>query len=185
VAVPQEVHAGPDEGGAATLVDHRKGERLATEGVALPDPGEESRVLLEAAEGDVLAVVRRRRRILLTLGQRLDGTAERRPRFVQEDRVPSIDELERSRQAGEPAADDRDVLHILWTHLYALVTPMVSETGAQPLEASQRRVDLCMNRPKNVSPPVSETGGETPGRPARPKQSQEVDGDDPELGQRG
>src|SRR5262245_36130996 len=167
------------------LVDHRQREWLAAEGVTLPDPGEEPRVSLEAAERDVLAVVRRRGRVLPSFGQRLHRAAERRPRLVQDDLVARVDELERGRQPGEPPADDRDLLHTMWTHRHALVTPLVSETGAQRLKESQRRVVQWTNRPENVSPPVSETGGETRRITTEPERSQEVGGDDPELRQRG
>ena len=54
----------------------------------------------------MLAVVGRRGRIALTLGQRLHRAAERRPRLVERDRVALVGELERGREAGEPASDD-------------------------------------------------------------------------------
>ena len=56
----------------------------------------------------MLAVVGRRRRVALALGQRLDGAAERRPRLVEDDLVAGVGQLERRGEAGEPAADDGD-----------------------------------------------------------------------------
>src|SRR4029079_15486923 len=98
--------AGPDEGGGGLLVDQGQRERLAAERAAPADPLDEAAVLGEAAERDVLAVVRRRRRVTLKLGQRLDGAAQRRTGLVEDDLVPRVDQLERSGQARQPPADD-------------------------------------------------------------------------------
>ena len=57
----------------------------------------------------MLAVVGRRRRIALALGQRLHGAAERRPRLVERDGVALVGELERGREPGQPASDDGGV----------------------------------------------------------------------------
>src|SRR5207248_6951742 len=59
------------------------------------------------AERDVLAVVRRRRRISLALRQRLHRPAQRRTCFEQRDVVTSAQELEGGRATREAAADDR------------------------------------------------------------------------------
>ena len=109
MAVTEEPEAGPDRRYVAALVDHRQAQRLAAERARLADPGEEPLVGREAAERDVLAVVGRRRRVALALRQRLHRAAERRPRLVEHDLVPAVDQLERSRQAGEATADDRDL----------------------------------------------------------------------------
>ena len=87
--------------------DHGQLEREPAVGAALADAVEEAQVLGEAAERDVLAVVGRRGRITLTLRQRLHGAAERRPRLVERDRVALVGELERGRETGQPASDDR------------------------------------------------------------------------------
>ena len=54
----------------------------------------------------MLAVVGRRGWIAFALRQRLHGAAERRPRLVERHGVALVGELERGREAGQPAADD-------------------------------------------------------------------------------
>ena len=72
------------------------------------DPVEKAQVLGEAAERDVLPVVGRRLGVALALGQRLHGTAERRPRLEQRHRGTRIDQVEGGGQACQPAADHSD-----------------------------------------------------------------------------
>ena len=55
----------------------------------------------------MLAVVRRRIGIALPFRQRLHRAAERRPRLVDRHVVAAVDEVERSRESGQTAADDR------------------------------------------------------------------------------
>ncbi len=90
-------------------VEHGQGEPHAQVRAALADPLEEAQVLGEAAERDVLAVVGRRLRIALAVGQRLDGAAERRPSLVDGDGMPGVDQVERRGQPRQAAADDRDL----------------------------------------------------------------------------
>ena len=54
----------------------------------------------------MLAVVGRRRRVALALGQRLHRAAEGRPRLEQLDLPAGVDELERGGETGEPSTDD-------------------------------------------------------------------------------
>ena len=89
--------------------NHGQPEPRAEVRAALPDAVEEAEVFGEAAERDVLAVVRRRLRVSVARGQRLHRAAERRARLVENDLSPCIDELERRGEAREPAADDRDL----------------------------------------------------------------------------
>ena len=96
----------PDRRRAAVLRDHGQLEPEPAVGAALADAVEETQVLREAAERDVLAVVGRWGRIALALGQRLHRAAERRPRLVERDRVALVGELERGRETGEAASDD-------------------------------------------------------------------------------
>src|SRR5436190_18486395 len=103
MAVSEQPEPGPNRRDAAALVDHRQAQRLAPEGFLLADAGEEAPVGLEAAERDVLAVVRRRWRIALALGQRLDGAAEGGPRLVEDDLVPGVGQLERCREPRQTA----------------------------------------------------------------------------------
>ena len=72
---------------------------------ALADAFEKGEVLREAAERDVLPVVRRRRRVALSLRQRLDGAAERRPGLEERDVVTRVHQFECSGAACEAAAD--------------------------------------------------------------------------------
>ncbi len=104
----QRQQARPDLRNVPALVDHRQPEPRAEVRASLPDPVEEAEVLGEAAERDVLAVVRRRLGIAVARGQRLDGPAERRPRLVEDDLLPRVDELERCSEPRQPAAHDRD-----------------------------------------------------------------------------
>ena len=108
VRVPEEPQSRPHERLSGVLVDHGQRERLAPERLALADPLDEAPVLREATERDVLAVVGRRRRVALALGQRLDGAPERRSRLVEDDLVAGVRQFQRRGQAGEPAADDGD-----------------------------------------------------------------------------
>ena len=89
----------------------------------------------------MLAVVGGRWRVAVPLRKRLDSAAECRPRLVQHHLVSRIDELDGGGKSGESAADHGDLLHTLWMHRCALVTTPVSETGAQPMEESQARLD--------------------------------------------
>ena len=97
---------GRDLGPAPALVYDGKAKAQTAYRPRLADPLEEREVLGEAAEGDVLPVVGRRRRIAVALGKRLHGAAERRPGFQQGDVVPRVQQLERRRAAREAAADD-------------------------------------------------------------------------------
>ena len=91
----------------AVFGDHRQGEPRAQDEPRFADAVEEAQVLREAAERDVLAVVRRRLRVALALRQRLHGAAQRRPRLEQRHLRARVDEVERGREPGEAASDDR------------------------------------------------------------------------------
>jgi hypothetical protein len=99
--------AGLHVGAAAVLVVDGQDEPSTHVRGAFTDAIEEPEVLAEAAEGDVLAVVRRRGRVALPLRQRLHRTAEGRPRLVHGHVVTGVDELQCSRQSRQTAADDR------------------------------------------------------------------------------
>jgi hypothetical protein len=103
----EQDRTGRDVRPAAVLVHDRKAQAHAANGARLTDPLEESEVLREATERDVLSVVGRRRWIAVALRQRLHGAAERRPRFQQSDLVSRVQQLERGRAAREAAAHDR------------------------------------------------------------------------------
>ncbi len=105
VPVEQEARR-RDRRDGAVLRDDRQREPLPQHGSAFAHPVEEAQVLREAAERDVLAVVRRRLGIAVARGQRLHRSAERRPRFVERHVDVRVHEIERSREAREPAADD-------------------------------------------------------------------------------
>src|SRR5207244_1162033 len=90
----------------AALVDHRQLEPEPLGGAGFADPVEEAEVLGEAAERDVLAVVGRRLWVAVAVRESLDGAAEGRSRLEHGDLVPSVHELERGGEAGEPASDD-------------------------------------------------------------------------------
>ncbi len=123
VPVAQErERAGPDEGDDAVLRDDRKRQRRAARGARLADPVEEIHVGRAAAERDVLAVVGRRRRIALALGQRLHRAAERRPGLEQCDVVARIHEIERSGDPGQASSDnDRSHLRLTMARTLAAV----------------------------------------------------------------
>ena len=91
----------------AVLVEHRQAEARAEVRAALAYALEEAEVLGEAVERDVLAVVRRRLRVSLALGECLHRAAECRARLMEDDFLPRVHELERGGEAREPAADDR------------------------------------------------------------------------------
>ena len=57
----------------------------------------------------MLAVVGRRLRVSVALGERLHRTAQRRPRLVERDGVALVGELQRGREPREPASDDGEV----------------------------------------------------------------------------
>jgi hypothetical protein len=103
----QRPHAVADRGGSPMLVDHAQPERTPGDVTGAADPLEEKQVLGEAAERDVLAVVRRRLGIAPAARQRLNPAAQRRPRLEQGHLVAGVDELERRREPGEAAPDDR------------------------------------------------------------------------------
>ena len=84
-----------------------------------------------------------------TLGQRLDGTTQRRAGLVEHDLVAGVHGSKRRSQATEPAADDRD-FHSFFT----LSAVRWGQSGVRPLPWPERI------------------------------RSQEVRGDDPELGRR-
>ena len=73
---------------------------------ACPIRARKREVLRAAAERDVLAVVGRRRRVALALGQRLHRAAERRPRLEEGHLVAGVGEVERRGEPGQAAADD-------------------------------------------------------------------------------
>src|SRR4051812_3770020 len=105
--VAEEGGALADRRHASALVDHRQSQLLAPDRFALPDSPEEALPLGEAAEADVLAVVRRRWRVSFSRGERLHRAAEGRPRLVENDLVAPVDQLEGGGEARETAADDR------------------------------------------------------------------------------
>ena len=72
----ERTEAVADLRGPAALVDHGQLERPTSDVVRAADPLEEAEILGEAAERDVLAVVRGRIGIALALGQRLHLAAE-------------------------------------------------------------------------------------------------------------
>jgi hypothetical protein len=88
------------------LVDHGQLERNSLHRPEAADSLEESQVLLETAERNVLAVVRRWIRIALPAGERLELSTERRPGFEEGDLVACIHEVKRGRQTGKTAADN-------------------------------------------------------------------------------
>jgi len=98
--------AAADRRHTAVLADHRECEPAAEHRGGLPDPVEEEEVGRTAAEGDVLSVVGRGARVALPLGQGLDGAAEGRPRLEQRHLLARVDQVERSREPGEPPAYD-------------------------------------------------------------------------------
>ena len=102
----QRAEAVADRRHAAVLVDHGQVERDADDRTRAPDPIEKGEVVLEAAECDVLPVVRRWIRIALTARQRLHLAAEGRTCLEDDDLLTCVDELERGAEPGEPAADD-------------------------------------------------------------------------------
>jgi len=106
---------------AATLVDHGQLERQPPDVVAAPDPLEELQILGEAAERDVLAVVRRRLGITLPLRQRLHLAAKSRPGLEQGHVMAGVDELQRRREPGQ-AAPNHDCLHL-----------RISNSGTEPI----------------------------------------------------
>jgi hypothetical protein len=93
---------------APILGNDREAEPNAPERPRLPDLGDEIEVRGAASEGNVLAIVGRRARIPLPLGECLNRAAERRPCLEQAHAMTLSRELERCRQAREPPADDRD-----------------------------------------------------------------------------
>jgi hypothetical protein len=107
VAVAQQLHrAGADRGDPAALVDHGHVEREPLEARRLAEILDEAEVGGAAAQRDVLAVVRRRRRVALALRQRLDGAAERRAGLQHHHLVALGAQVERSCCARDAAADD-------------------------------------------------------------------------------
>src|SRR5690349_7872857 len=104
--VAEQAGALADRRNASTFVDHRQPQLLAPDRFALPDSPEEALPLGEAAEADVLAVVRRRRRVSVARRKRLHRAAEGRPHLVENDLVAPVDQLERGGEARETAADD-------------------------------------------------------------------------------
>ena len=154
--VAEEPEARPDRRRPAVLVDHRQA-RAARAGARPPcRSARGTAVLLEAAERDVLAVVGRRRRVALALGQRLHGAAERRPRLVQHDLVAGVDELERGREAGEPAADDRDLPRA------TIVTPLDIVTLCPGIRTAEGRLSV-----ENVTGGSRPRSGASSGRQLR------------------
>jgi len=92
---------------SAPLVDHGQLEGHSLDIPGAADPLEEIQIVREAAERDVLAVVRRGLGVALPLGQGLHLAPERRPGFEERDVMPRVDKLERRREAGQAAADHR------------------------------------------------------------------------------
>src|SRR5919201_1415083 len=134
MAVAEEAEAGTDERDAAVLVDDRQRKALTAERAELPDPAQECLVALEAPEGDVLAVVGRRGRIALTLGERLDGTAQRRPRLVERDLGPGVHQAQRGREAGQAPSYD----HCLHNSADATILSLVgSDSRGGPANTSK------------------------------------------------
>ena len=105
----QRQRRAPDRRRAAALVEHGQVELQAAHRARLADPVEEAQVLREAAERDVLAVVGRRLGVAFAPRQGLHRPAERRPGLVQRHLVARVGQVERGRQPGEAAADDRDL----------------------------------------------------------------------------
>jgi hypothetical protein len=77
--------AGAEVRHPSVLRDHGKRETKASQRSCLPDALEEANVLRAASERHVLAVVGRRRRIALSLRERLHRAAQRGPRLQQAD----------------------------------------------------------------------------------------------------
>ncbi len=90
-------------------------------------------------------------RIALALRQRLDGAAERRARLEQRDLVPAVDEVERGRQPGEPAADD-DRPHRSASggtgRLATARTFATAESDGRREKTSKSRPRICTSRPR-------------------------------------
>ena len=109
--VPQQRPAGSGRSSPIfpRLVDHRQPEPRPQIRTALADALEKAEVLGEAAERDVLAVVRRRLGIAVTRRERLHRAAERRTRLVEDDLRARVHELERRGEPREAAADDCDL----------------------------------------------------------------------------
>jgi hypothetical protein len=111
VPVGEQAETGADRRGAAALVNDRQAQRLAPKPCFFANPADEPPIRMEAAERDVLAVVRRRIGIALSLGQRLHRAAERGPGLVHRHLVTRVDEVERGGESGEPATHHRN-LHL-------------------------------------------------------------------------
>src|SRR5262245_52122196 len=90
-----------DRGDAGVFADDRELEPATPVGAALADSVEEREVLGEAPERDVLPVVRRRRRVAVTLRERLHRTSQRRPGLEERDVVRRVGKLESGGQARE------------------------------------------------------------------------------------
>ena len=114
------------------LVDHGQLEPQAPDRARLPDPLEEAQILGEAAEGDVLAVVGRRRRVAVSLRQGLDGSAECRARLEQGHVGAGVEAVERGGEPGQATPDHRHS-HVLTvpraTTLQCSVPKVVSRPG--------------------------------------------------------
>ena len=88
-------------------VNDRQSEPRPQIRTALADALEKAEVLGEAAERDVLPVVRRRLGIALARRECLHRAAERRPRLVEDDVRARVHELERRGEPCQATADDR------------------------------------------------------------------------------
>jgi len=94
---------------AALLVDHRELERQPFDLAGTAHPLEEAQILVETAESDVLAVVGRRLRVALALGERLHLAAECWTSLEQPHIVAGIRQVERGREAGETATNHNNL----------------------------------------------------------------------------
>ena len=134
---------------------HGQREPRAQVRAALADALEEAEVLGEAAERDVLAVVRRRLGIAVALRQRLHRAAERRPRLVQRHVCARVHEVERGGEARRarrrrPRPSSRSEAPRATTASFAGVESR--HDGAEDVEAVRlHAVELAAVEPANVA----------------------------------
>jgi hypothetical protein len=100
--------AGLDLGDGAVFPDDGQHERLPPNRASLADPLEEAEVLREAAERNVLPVVRSGLRIAFAPRQGVHRAAEPRASFVEHHLVALLDKLERCAETRETPSDDGD-----------------------------------------------------------------------------
>src|SRR4029453_298057 len=123
--------------------DDRQPEPDAPKCSRLPDLGDEVEVGRATAQRDVVAVVGRRARIALALGQGLNCATERRSRFGELHVVALARELERGRKAGEPATDDRDPHSATTARIFSTV-----DRWGGSMKTSYPRARIWSSRPR-------------------------------------